>query len=426
MKKYSFLFLVLFLALACNKGARPARVTESLQVGSTATRVTLQDGVNAVWNTGDQVSVFYEGGVNECWDYVGADKAPKGQIQHGSTVDRVGLGEFVALWPYDSGASISGDVISTTVPAVQSYSPNSYSWGILVSKTMDNSLDFSYATAFVKLSLRGIGKVTKVELSGNNSEVLAGVASVDVSGAYPVATLPGGSQKLTLKNGDDSVMADLEDGTNDFWMGLVPGTFSNGFTLTVTLSSGSTEDIRVSGPLTLEAGQAFCVHATLFGFETVIIDFVNNSSAFSPALPTSVITTEGVHTYNSGNGTYSLTFHPVSDSGVYGYGFYNHVDFGKSMLIGKKGGWIKLPVKTGYALFEVEYVSGSLSGHPFLTDNTSDPFNHMLSNQVGDTTGNTSYSMTLDNPVKNKQYYLIVGSGNLLMKKMILRYIKVD
>jgi hypothetical protein len=48
----------------------------------------------------------------------------------------------------------------------------------------------------------------------------------------------------------------------------------------------------------------------------------------------------------------------------------------------------------------------------------------MLTSQVSDTTPGTHYSMTLDRPVVGKQYYLVVGSGNLLMRKLILRYIK--
>ena len=48
----------------------------------------------------------------------------------------------------------------------------------------------------------------------------------------------------------------------------------------------------------------------------------------------------------------------------------------------------------------------------------------MLTSQVGDTTPGTNYSVTLDNPVSGRQYYLVVGSGNLLMRKLILRYIK--
>lgn len=422
MNRHIFLFIVILLA-ACNKNVGQECVTEILQVGSPATRVVLLDGVNAVWNAGDQVSVFYNGGVNECWDYVGADKAAKGQIQHGSTIDRVGLGEFVALWPYDDGASISGDVVSTTVPAVQTYKANSYSWGLLVSKTLDNSLDFSYATAFVRLSLSGMGAVTQVELSGNDGEILAGVAGVDVSGPAPVASVMNGTGKLTLRNGDNSVMANLGDTETDFWIGLLPATFSKGFVLTVTMEDGGTEEIQVSGPVSLSAGEAFCVHASIFGFETVSIDFVSTPGAFSPLLPSSVVATEGTHIYN---GTYALTFHPDADSGTYGYGYYTHPEFGRSLLIGKTGAWISLPVKTGYALFEVEYVSGSLSGHPYLSDNVLDPSNHMLSNQIGDTTGNTSYSMTLDHPVRDKQYYIIVGAGNLLIKKMLLRYVKAD
>ena len=426
MKKH-ILYLSVFLLAACTKQAAPEPVTETLTAGCPDTRVMLFDGVNAVWNAGDQVSVFYNGGNNECWNYTGADGAAKGQIAHQNITDRVGLGRFVALWPYDGGASVSGDVVSTTVPAVQPYRAGSYGWGLLLSKTEDNSLDFQYATAFVRLSLSGKGKIRSITLKGGNEEALSGIADVDISGAVPAATLSSGGSTLTLKKADDSVLETLSDAQEtDFWLGLVPGVFAKGFVLTVTLESGSTEEITVSGPVTLKAGEAFCVHGRLFGFETIIIDFVSNPGAFSPQLPSSMSTTEGTHTYTAGGESYTLTFHPAYDAAWYGYGYYTHAEFGKSLLIGRKTGWIRLPVKSGYALYEVEYTAGSTSGYPFLSDSTYDPFGHMLSNQVSATTGNTNYSMTVEKTVKNKQYYLVVGAGNLLIKKMILRYKKVD
>ena len=430
MKRLLHIISILLLAVACNKEGAPAWVIETLSVNSPdATRVHLVDGVNAVWNAGDKVSVFYNGGNNECWDYTGADGAFKGTISHEGNTWRVGNGRFTALYPYDGGASISGEVLTTTVPAVQEWNPSSYSWALLVSSTDDASPQFSYAFAFVRLSLSGLGTVRSVSLRGSDNEPLAGPATVDISGSAIQSAYGGGTTKeITVKKADNSVLASLGTDETDLWFGLLPGTFAKGLVLTVTLESGNTEDVNVSGPAVLKAGEDFCVHARLCGTETITIDFVNKASYFSPLLPSTgnLSTSEGTHTYDNGNGTYSLTFHPAYDSNWYGYGFYDHIDYGRSLLIGRKGGWIKLPVLTGYALLEAEYTAGSLSGHPFLSDSPSDPFNHMLSNQVGDTTGNTNYNMMVGNPVKNKQYYLVVGAGNLLMKKLILRYVKKD
>ena len=424
MKRVLYIFPILALALACHKEGGSATVVETLEVsGPSASKVRLSDGVNAVWSAGDKVSVFYNGGENEQWNYTGADGSPKGTISHEGSSWRVGNGKFTALYPYDSGASISGEVISTVVPATQPYAGLSYGWALLVSSTEDASLAFEYACSFVRLSLSGLGKVKSLSLKGNNGEALAGPATVDISGNSPAAAYGSGTTQ-TISVSGDAVLATLSSTEVDFWFGLLPGTFTKGFTVTVTLDSGSTEEFLVSGPVTLKAGEAFCIHGRLFGFDTITFDFVNNASAFSPKLPATgnLSTSEGTHTYDTGSGTYTLTFHPAYDSNWYGYGFYDHAEYGRALLLGRKNAWIKLPVRSGYALVEAEYEAGSLSGHPYLSDNTSDPASHMLSNQVSDTSPGNRYSMLLNSPVKNKQYYLVVGSGNLLMRKLILRY----
>ncbi len=426
MKRLLYIVGIISLAVSCSKQSEPMMVNESLQVQSPAsTRVSLSDGINAVWNKGDKVSVFYEGGANEMWEYTGEDGARKGTISHEGQTNRVGLGSFTALWPYDSGASISGTVVSTTVPATQQSTPASYSWAMLLSTTTDNSLSFQYANTFVRLGLKGAGSIKSLELKGNDNETLSGECNVDVSGPVPEASFTSGAsgKSVTISNGD-SVLSNITDAETDFWIATLPGTFEKGLTITVTMASGGTEDVTISGPISLKAGEVLCVHASLLGYETITLDFVNNAGAFSPILPptSGLSTSEGTHTFTCASGKYSLTFHPAYDSNWYGYGYYDHADYGRSLLLGRKGAWIKLPVISGSALCEVEYVAGSTSGYPFISDDSSDPFNHMVSNQINATVGYTSYIMTVEQPVKNKQYYLVVGSGNLLMKSMTLRY----
>ena len=426
MGRLFYILPFLVLISGCHKEGGSGMFVETLEVSAPSTpKVHLADGVNAVWNAGDKVSVFYNGGDNEQWNYTGADGASKGTISREGSTWRVGDGKFTALYPYDAAASISGEVISTVVPATQPYVDSSYGWALLVSSTEDASLHFDYASAFVRLTLSGTGKVKGIKLRGGNGEPLAGPVTVDISGNLPVASYGSGTtQEITV--GGKTVMATISNEGTDFWVGLLPGTFSKGFTITAILESGSTEEFTVSGPVMLKSGEVFCVHGRLFGFDTVTFDFVNNAGAFSPKLPSTgnLSTSEGTHTYDSGNGTYTLTFHPGYDAAWYGYGFYDHAEYGRALLLGRKNAWIKLPVRTGYTLVEAEYEAGSLSGHPYLSDNTSNPSGHMLSNQVSDTTPGTRYSMTLTSPVKNKQYYLVVGSGNLLMRKLILRYVK--
>ena len=411
MKRLFYLIPLILSVTGCHRDGAPATVLETLKVdGPSTTRVHLLDGVNAVWNSGDKVSVFYNGGENEQWDYTGADGSAKGTISHEGTAWRVGNGRFTALYPYDSGASVSNDVIATTVPAVQEYVPSSYGWALLASSTEDASLHFNYASAFVRLTLSGTSKVKRLTLKGNNGEALAGPATVDISGNSPVAAYGSGTtQEISVGTGDSVLATVSADGT-DFWFGLLPVIFTKGFTITVTLESGSEEEYYVSGPVSLQAGVAFCVHGRLLGFETLTFEFVKKASSFTPLLPAtgSLSTSNGTHSY----------------SAWYGYGFYDHAEYGRALLLGRKGAWIKLPVLSGYALYEAEYEAGSTSGHPYLSDNSSDPANHMLTSQVGDTTPGTNYSVTLDNPVSGRQYYLVVGSGNLLMRKLILRYIK--
>lgn len=388
---------------------------ETLEVrGPVQTRVSLVDGIHAVWNTGDKLSVFYDGGDNEQWEYTGADGAASGTIRHGGTSGRAGTGRFTAVWPYDSGASISGDVVSTTVPAAQAYRCGSYGWALLVASTTGTTLDFKYATAFVRLRLLGSGSVTGISLQGNDNEVLAGVATVNVAASSPAVSLSSGTKTLSLSNGG-TALETLSSAPVDFWLALVPGTYSNGVTLTVTMDTGHTEVFQVSEEVTLLSGEVLCLYGDVY--ESIEVDFT--STVFTPSLSNSLSHEQGTHSFSYGGTEYSLTFHPAYDATSYGYGMYLG-----SFLIGRKDAWIRLPVKTGYALSEVEFQATGTSGAPYISDNTSSPT--QLSNKISSSVVDSWYSLRVENPIKNKQYYLMVGSGNLRMGKMVLKYVKKD
>ncbi len=422
MKRVVCIVALMLLAFSCRKEQAPVCEVLNVEHPCTVTRVSLSDNVNAVWNAGDKLSVFYNGGINEQWEYTGSDGAFKGTISHEGNSDRVGLGRFVAVWPYDAGNGINGDVVSTVMPAVQEYKPSSFGWALLVSKTEDSSLRFEYATGFVRVSLSGIGKVRSVSVRGNDREILAGHASIDVSGSRPQASISSstGAKTLTVKDGYN-VLETLSDEATDFWIAMIPGTFHAGLTVLVALDDGSTKELGISGPVTINAGEVVCVYGRIFGYETITADFTVGN-AFSPALPGSVVTTEGTHTFSSGDRRYSFTFHPVVySSGIWGYGTYEG-----SLLIGRNDSWIKLPVLSGCALYEVEYLSADASGGPFLSDTTVSPSSRKLSNQIDDASPDNWFSVTVRQLEKEKQYYLVVGKGNLRIKQIILKYVHMD
>ena len=64
--KHTFILLtILLLAASCNKENESETIVETLQIsGSQQVKAHLIDGINAVWDAGDQVSVFFNGGSN--------------------------------------------------------------------------------------------------------------------------------------------------------------------------------------------------------------------------------------------------------------------------------------------------------------------------------------------------------------------------
>ena len=413
MKKIVILSISLLLVVGCDRERAIETVTETLEIMRPAeVKVHLADGVNAVWDAGDKVSVFFNGGSNECWNYSGADGAAQGTITHEGTSYRVGSGIFTAVYPYDSNASMASNIITTTIPANQVYRSSSYGWALMVSSSADASLYFSYACAFVRLSLSGVGSVKSVSVKGNNDENLSGTTSINMSDAAPTSTISSGSKTVTLAN-NNQMLASLCEEETDFWVALAPGTYNKGLTLTVTMANGSSETVNVSGPVSIAEGEVLCVHSCIYSYLSVSVDFTKRTS-FTPNLPSSTVTTENTYSFTSGGATYSITCHPTQGN--------NHGTYQGSYLIGSGTAWIKLPVVSGYALHEVSYQTSGQAGQPYLSKTNSNP--QPVSNQIPDMiTAGETYTMTLRELIPNQQYYIIVGAGNLRMSNMTLRYV---
>ena len=412
--KHKFILLsMLLLSVGCSKEREPEVIVETLQIsGAQQVKAHLIDGINAVWDAGDQVSVFFNGGENECWNYTGPDGASQGTISHEGTSYRVGNGYFTAVYPYSASASMSGDIVATSIPDAQPYKNASYGYALMVSYTEDASLQFNYACAFLRLSLSGVGAVKSVSVRGNNDELLAGNVNITVFGNAPSTIVSSGSKVITVSNGGQTLETlGLEE--KDFWIALAPGTYTKGLELTVILANGDTKLVNVSGAVTINEGEVFCVHDRILNYMTISADFTNRQ-AFTPNIPAGTVSSESTYSFVSGGNTYSITCHP-SDGRAQG-------TYEGTYMIGFNGAWIRLPVLDDYALYEVEYKTAGQAGQPYISKTNTNP--SAVSNQIPDkTTVGQNYTMTLREYVPGQQYYLMVGAGNLRMSNITLRYI---
>lgn len=254
MKKHAICAALAFaaLAVACTKVAVEdpsgnGRTDLTFHASSNpATRTELVENNAVDWVEGDKISVFDAAGSNNPFstDQSGAS------VEFSGSVSREGT--YYALYPYSEGASIDGSTISTELPAVQTALLGSFASGLNPSVAVadaQNNLFFRNVCALVKFTLASTSaNIVKATLSGNASENLAGVVTVDAASDSPVAV-------ADADFGNTSVELDgtLSAGETYYFV-VVPETLSAGLTLSLYDSAGNVWTKQGSSQVTLNAG----------------------------------------------------------------------------------------------------------------------------------------------------------------------------
>ena len=161
---------------------------------------------------------------------------------------------------------------SLEYPKVQKYQADSYGAKtnimMAVSKeSMPQNLNFKNLMGYVKLQLTGTETVTSIELRGNNNEILYGDVSLYEGTDYNETNHL--HYKLAIENIDfytetssdsknTTVILDCGEGVvlspetpTDFYIGILPNEFKNGFTATIHFSDGSTETKYTSNEISV-------------------------------------------------------------------------------------------------------------------------------------------------------------------------------
>ena len=225
------------------------------------TRVYATEDLLLRWTADDRVSIFNKNTYNQQYKFAGAtgdnsggfDKVEGSEFVTGNAITHV-----VSVYPYDAATRLSeSETISLTLPAEQHYAENTFGLGAntMVSVSSDSFLQYKSIGGFLMFKLYGEGvSVSSITLKGNNGEKLAGKATVTMSLDGTPTTLlddDATSEITLLCDAPVSLGATAEESTF-FWFVIPPVSFSKGFTLTVTDTSGGVYEKSTSKSIAIE------------------------------------------------------------------------------------------------------------------------------------------------------------------------------
>lgn len=217
------------------------------QPAEDGTRVYANEDLLLRWTADDRVSIFNKITYNQQYMFTGETgdnaggfrKVDSDEFVTGNTISHV-----VSVYPYQEATKISeSEVLTVTLPAVQSYAENSFGLGAntMVSVSSDNILQYKNIGGYLVLKLYGEGvTVSSITLKGNNGEKLAGKASVSMplDGVPSVVMSDDATPEITLSCPTPVQLGATAEESTEFWFVIPQVTFEKGFTIVVNTSRG--------------------------------------------------------------------------------------------------------------------------------------------------------------------------------------------
>ena len=185
------------------------------------TKATI-DGVDIKWSASDSISVF-DGSDNRPFTLDGEG----GSTSANFTGWAVAASTYYAIYPYQSGSTLSEDKVTTeTLPAEQTVaegqSVDPKAILMMAVNTDADTLSFKNVCAYVKVTPKF--DCSRIELSSKGSENLAGTVTLDYNGGAPVAEVTAnGTHSVSLTGAITSGKA--------YYIAVLPAVLESGFTL---------------------------------------------------------------------------------------------------------------------------------------------------------------------------------------------------
>ena len=255
-------FLLLACAMpaffSCTKEINSGPVEETRDLVFTATRedVTPDTKTQSVevdgkkytyWSVGDEISVFYISGTSGGTKFTSTNTEPAASADFSGVLTTVTGGEsvaqeyFWAVYPYNQQNSVTvsegNTLVTTVVPDAQYGTPGTFSDGqnISIARSPGLSLSFKNLLSGFKISVSR-NDITRITITGNNGEPLAGTVKVSMDSGVPVvSSVVSGKTTVTLT---PAAGGTFSTGVL-YYLYFLPTTFENGLTFTFYASDGS-------------------------------------------------------------------------------------------------------------------------------------------------------------------------------------------
>lgn len=285
MRNY-FIALCLLLLAGCTKADVESVSQQKInsqkfhaEFAEEDTRTFVDEKVRLLWTEGDLLTIFTST-LNRKYQFDGETGDNSGTFSEIAT-SQFGTGNNIsanyAVYPYASSNKISNDeVITLSLPTTQKYAEGSFGQDAntmvaVTSGSNDYFLPFKNVGGFLRLRLYGEGVTVKsIELKGNNSEKIAGKATVTAKyGHNPELEMSDDATgSITLDCGDGVALGATAAEAKDFWIVVPPTTFTKGFTITITDTAGATMEKSTTKSYVVERN----VLKSMTAFEVETID----------------------------------------------------------------------------------------------------------------------------------------------------------
>ena len=247
----------------------------SVSFDEATSRIQLDEQCRTTWTEDDELSVFYFSDANNRFLFMGDTGDRNGAlVVEDNRMDEATaqIDKVVLVYPYSDDYKLNASTksIGITIPGTQYYLNSSYGVGANIMTSVGTTNDFALKSVcgWIKVQLTGAAaSVTKVTLTGNNKEQLAGdatlyyeenrLALLGEDGGPDDNSQVGGTlffgeyvRTITLDCGD-GIALDSTSPT-EFYFVLAPQTFDEGITINATLSDGTTITKSTSKSITIE------------------------------------------------------------------------------------------------------------------------------------------------------------------------------
>ena len=291
MKKFTVFTaaLALLATASCMKETLAPETTEGDGVSFTAsrteynvpTRTLLVDGCKVEWKAGDQIALFNTKGTSytenglpatetwrRCFPFNTQNNGSSARFVINSTDNSAkaeGAQPYLFLYPYDwsyvsymdSDHMMCRFWLTDQAATLGTFDPK-FAPAVAKAQTLDEKVVFKNLLPLLKFTVPASldGRITKITVTGNNSENVAGNMLCDYTGDEPkVYVFSEFKEEYKYKGGKTSVaLTSAGMAAGNYYLALAPKTYSKGLKVTVTYKDSKTSTRSSSASVELKSG----------------------------------------------------------------------------------------------------------------------------------------------------------------------------